>query len=89
MLKTAQEIAIGGLLTQADTSQQYKTGSWASKQPHIIPDKCTGCSFCFNYCPEDCITMNTEGKVADINKDFCKGCGICVKVCKFGALVME
>lgn len=47
-------------------------------------DKCTGCTACYNICPNKCITMkeNDEGfkyPVIDLKK--CTHCNLCAKVC--------
>ena len=46
---------------------------------------CTGCSACFNTCPEEAITLEAKGDdyslVACVNDDKCVGCQKCEDVC--------
>lgn len=45
---------------------------------------CTGCSVCFNVCPNGAITMqeNNEGfKEPVVDEERCTNCGLCAKVC--------
>ena len=45
---------------------------------------CTGCSACYNICPQQCIEMvkNEEGAlVPNIDKRKCTNCQLCVKIC--------
>ena len=47
-------------------------------------NRCTGCSACFNICPQNCITMkyNSEGFIyPDIENNKCIECGLCKNVC--------
>ncbi|OIP96901.1 hypothetical protein AUK40_04360 [Candidatus Wirthbacteria bacterium CG2_30_54_11] len=91
-LKTAREIPIGGMIVEPGNSLNYHTGSWASKQPRLDIAKCTGCAFCMNYCPDDCIKsgqVDGQFRATGIKYEYCKGCGVCVAVCKFDALKME
>ena len=46
--------------------------------------KCTGCTSCFNICPQNCISMtdDSEGFVyPNLLKEQCLDCGLCEKVC--------
>jgi coenzyme F420-reducing hydrogenase beta subunit len=52
----------------------------------VINDKtkCCGCYACYNICPQDCITMQSDEEgfwypMADI--DECNECGLCEKIC--------
>ena len=60
---------------------------WRTFKPIVEEDKCTGCKFCWVYCPEHCIQM-VDGK-SSINYAYCKGCGICVNECPVGAIEMK
>ena len=50
-----------------------------------LADKtCSGCSACFNICPQRAISMeeNAEGFLyPQIDKDKCNNCGLCTKIC--------
>ena len=61
--KSWQEIPIGGLIDEAGTSMQYKTGSWRSFKPIWHEDRCIQCLFCWNFCPEPSIFIE-DGKEA-------------------------
>jgi len=51
----------------------------------VIEEKCVakkGCRLCIMYCPEaNCLDLNTERMVAEVNIGRCKGCELCVVVC--------
>ena len=76
------------VIVPAGTALEKKTGGWRVEKP-IVTDKCRGCGFCTQYCPEGVIKIE-EGK-AKIDYDYCKGCLICKEVCPFKAIesVME
>lgn len=47
-------------------------------------EKCTGCSACFNVCPKQAITMQSDelGNIYPvIDKSKCINCGLCKKIC--------
>ncbi len=60
-----------------------KTGSWRSVRPVVDESKCTGCMFCWKFCPEACIAPGAKPR---IDLDYCKGCGICREECPAGAI---
>jgi len=87
MNKPKQEILPGGIINQPGSSKDYKTGSWRTNRPVWDKDKCTQCSLCVNYCPENCIYFK-KGIRGKTNFDYCKGCGICAQVCPVKAIKM-
>lgn len=50
--------------------------------PFLRRDKCTSCSICVDYCPENAITVDD---FARIDSSRCIGCGECLGVCRTGA----
>jgi quinol-cytochrome oxidoreductase complex cytochrome b subunit len=59
----------------------------------VIPEKCTGCTFCEKDCHANAITMvpyiDKRGRkrlLAQVNHDRCAECGICVGACPFYAI---
>ena len=45
---------------------------------------CTGCSACFNICPQNCIEMVSDDFgfwYPKVDKNKCTECGLCVKTC--------
>ncbi len=59
-------------------------------------DRCSGCRYCSDACPVDCIRIETEPgaqrnlswvAVFDIDHSKCMFCGLCVEVCPTGSLV--
>lgn len=88
MKKTIKEIPIGGDITEAGNSLNYKTGDWKTHIPIRDKKKCTNCMLCFVFCPENCIKVK-DGKIQDPDSNYCKGCGICAEECPVKALKME
>ena len=56
-------------------------------QVNVIAERCKGCGFCVEFCPEHILYMSTEMNskgyyIADIgDNDKCTGCDICSMVC--------
>lgn len=58
-------------------------------QVHVIPDRCKGCKFCIEFCPEQVLEesreLNAKGYrypvVAAAKEDGCVQCGFCTLVC--------
>lgn len=58
-------------------------------QLHIIPERCKECSYCWEYCPEDVLTMsdklNSRGyhypAIAEGKETTCINCGFCTEIC--------
>lgn len=53
---------------------------------HILPDKCTGCNECQEYCDDDAI-LGKKRLIHVIDQDECTQCGKCVEACDEGAIV--
>ncbi|MDI6785922.1 MAG: 4Fe-4S binding protein [bacterium] len=75
-----KELPMGGLILEAGSAENYKTGGWRSIKPIHDKDKCINCLNCWIYCPDSSIIVE-DGKVVGINYEFCKGCGICAHEC--------
>jgi len=54
---------------------------------HIIKDRCKGCGFCIEYCPNSVLEFseefNTKGYHSPLVKDeeACVACGLCEMLC--------
>jgi pyruvate ferredoxin oxidoreductase delta subunit len=83
-----KELPIGGAITKAGNSKEYKTGDWRVQRPIFDAEKCSQCMICVIYCPDASIALE-EGKVTGIDYDHCKGCGICANECPRQALEMK
>lgn len=59
----------------------------------VIIEKCTGCTFCVDICPEDCISMeNNEDDffpIAVVDEKKCVSCKLCETVCIKDAIVVD
>ncbi|MEW6774953.1 MAG: 4Fe-4S binding protein [Bdellovibrionota bacterium] len=61
----------------------------------VIEESCSGCVFCVEACPFDCITMveNPRGgdffQVAVVDQDKCVSCKLCAQVCIKDAIVVD
>ena len=87
-LKSWKEVPIGGIILDAGSSANFKTGTWKITRPVIDFNKCTHCMVCFMYCPEPCIIAK-DGKIDHIDYDFCKGCGVCKNQCPMKCIEMK
>jgi len=54
---------------------------------HADPEKCTGCGYCAENCPEEAIAMNDKIPTVDVTK--CTECGVCVSTCPSEARSLE
>jgi Pyruvate/2-oxoacid:ferredoxin oxidoreductase delta subunit len=62
----------------------------------VIVDNCTGCEFCVDICPFDCIHMTADPtgtgaghyRVAEVVADECVACRLCEIVCDKDAIVV-
>jgi len=77
---TWKELPKGGLITEAGSSEKYKTGDWRTERPIWDSEKCIQCLICFIYCPDSAIKVEND-KVTGVDYDHCKGCGICAEEC--------
>jgi len=83
-----KEMPLGAVIGNPGNTINNKTGAWRSMRPRWIPEKCRQCMICWQFCPDDSIPLNAEGKRLETNFDFCKGCGICARECPFKAIEM-
>ena len=61
-------------------SSTIRTAAWRTLTPTIDPARCTRCTFCWKFCPDDAIELDATG-LPHVVLDACKGCGICAEVC--------
>lgn len=73
-------------VTGPRTALAYQTGTWRYNRPVFDHEKCTGCGFCEDYCPDTCILV--DGKKYSADYKYCKGCGICANECPADAIKM-
>jgi len=69
-------------------------GGKRAQHSHMRPQadrlKCTACSECVKWCPENAIKLvKKKKKVAQINAKKCIGCGQCFSVCRFSAIEFD
>lgn len=88
--KEGQEVNEAAVIRKPGSSRENKTGSWRTFKP-AVTGKCTGCSICTWFCPEDCIKIvEKDGKKqGEIDYDYCKGCLVCVEECPNKAITAE
>ena len=74
----------GGIIRDAGNAADFKTGDWRSDIPQWVEENCTHCMFCWIYCPDTAISLDTSGKKTKMTGfvyEHCKGCGICAQHC--------
>ncbi len=84
-----KEIPIGGVVPSAGNSVNYQTGKWTPKETVWDPNICIKCNRCVDICPDSCMLLDKNNKMAGINKEHCKNCGLCVAVCPVKALSIK
>jgi len=78
------ELLDGGIIRDAGSAGDFKTGDWRSDVPQWVAENCTHCMFCWIYCPDSAVTLDTSGektKMTGFAFEHCKGCGICAHHC--------
>ena len=62
---------------------------------HIIDDRCKGCGFCIEFCPQETLGIsdrtNTKGYHPPrvIAENLCVNCGLCTLLCPDFAIYIE
>lgn len=85
---TWREIPMGGVILEAGSATQYKTGEWRAERPIFNDERCTDCMLCFIFCPDSSIVVK-DREMVGIDYEHCKGCGICARECPRDAIKME
>jgi pyruvate ferredoxin oxidoreductase delta subunit len=83
-LKKASELPEGGIITEPGNAETYNTGDWRTFVPQFIEENCIHCMFCWIWCPDSAIEIDSSGdkpKMVGLNLNLCKGCGICAHEC--------
>ena len=73
-----------GIITDSGNAASYKTGDWRTNVPQFVEENCIHCLFCWIYCPDSAIRLDTQGEkplMVGFELDHCKGCGICAQHC--------
>ena len=78
---------INGLQIGPGSAIQVKTGTWRTKTPRYLREKCVRCAKCWFICPDAAIHREKDDHI-QIDYDHCKGCGVCATVCPAKAIEM-
>lgn len=80
MVKKKAAIALGGIVPEPGSTQEYSTAGWRKHRPVLDKAKCINCLVCWAMCPDSAIVVENE-KMIGFDLEHCKGCGICAEVC--------
>jgi pyruvate ferredoxin oxidoreductase delta subunit len=83
-----KQIPIGGIIVQAGSAKEYKTGDWRTFRPVVNKERCVSCLMCWMYCPDSSVLVKDK-KMIGFDYEHCKGCGICASVCPVKCIKME
>ena len=83
-----RDLPPGGIIDEAGTAVEFKTGDWRAQRPVWHADRCTHCLQCWIYCPDSAVLVADE-KCLGPDYDYCKGCGICAQICPPKAHAIE
>lgn len=80
-----------------DKSSQRITNIKHKEMPkaYVLEENCTGCVWCVDICPFDCIIMadssveRDHSQVAVVDQSTCVGCRLCEEICNKGAIVVD
>lgn len=67
-------------------SRAGKLAMHSNINPKILPNKCSGCGICVEYCNVKAISL-IEGK-SEIDPKLCEGCAMCIATCPNGAIMI-
>jgi len=81
------ELLVGCAVTDVGNTKRFCTGDWKSEHPEWNNAVCIKCGICYLYCPEACISQQSDGYFRS-NPFYCKGCGICAQECWTKAIKM-
>ena len=80
----SMDVHEGGIIMDAGYAGEFKPGAWRSNVPSFVEVICINCMFCWIYCPDTAIDIDTSGEktvMKGFHLDHCKGCGICAQHC--------
>ncbi|MBI2756879.1 MAG: 4Fe-4S binding protein [Chloroflexi bacterium] len=78
--------------TYGEVAEKVRRTEWA--RPVVMEEICSGCRYCIDICPFECLTLQNEDKpwiatAALTNPKACVGCYLCEASCDKGAIVLE
>ncbi|HSV42914.1 MAG TPA: 2-oxoacid:acceptor oxidoreductase family protein [Methanomassiliicoccales archaeon] len=79
--------SVDGMLIGPGSATQVRTGTWRTRTPRYLEDKCVKCVRCWFICPDAAIHRTADDHIT-IDYDHCKGCGMCSTVCPPKAIEM-
>lgn len=62
---------------------------------HIIEERCKGCGFCVEFCPQNVLVMSKETNSKGyhppqiVDDSYCVDCGLCALLCPDFAIYVE
>ena len=63
-------------------------------QVHVIAERCKGCNFCIEFCPQHALYQTTETNnkgyhIVASDNEKCNGCDMCTMVCPEFAIYVD
>jgi 2-oxoacid:acceptor oxidoreductase gamma subunit (pyruvate/2-ketoisovalerate family)/2-oxoacid:acceptor oxidoreductase delta subunit (pyruvate/2-ketoisovalerate family) len=82
------QASFGGVEVGPGSMRNNRTGTWRTRTPIYVKEKCVRCLRCWFICPDSSVKREEDGHV-HFDYDHCKGCGMCASACPGKAIEMR
>jgi 2-oxoacid:acceptor oxidoreductase gamma subunit (pyruvate/2-ketoisovalerate family)/2-oxoacid:acceptor oxidoreductase delta subunit (pyruvate/2-ketoisovalerate family) len=77
-----------GIEVGPGSMRNNRTGTWRTRTPFYVKEKCVRCLRCWFICPDSSVKREADGHI-NFDYDHCKGCGMCAAACPGKAIEMR